>query len=829
MVSIVIPVYRGDPYLSEAISSALAQSWPEIEVVVVNDGSDDDGKTRAIAERFGNRVRYLEKENGGVATALNAGIDAARGEYISWLSHDDRYHPLKVERQMEVLRAQPEPAIVFGDYDLIDKNGNHLARLEMGSGVESGHPLWTVLEGRLNGCAMLVPRICFERCGLFSAGRPTTQDYDLWFRMAREFPFVHAPGAFVQHRDHEGQGSKIARHLEEVSLLWLSMIDRLDPGEMEAAAGSETRFLIRALRWLRRSPFQAVTANLEARLSSLLAERKVSLVWGSSSSDIPTDIPAAVMQIEQAGPQVAQVVIAETKQTTAAMEVRGQLASTGMATYWIAPDRLGSDVLKLAQGAEAPEVLIMDADLGMTAEDVRTSLEMLYMDEADMVLRKAGHSGDRDASCLPRALRGAALSVDALRGKDLAEAETSGMSAALQGLRVEIATGNGPAAQMPAQPVRPAPRLDAPDTSRPTLLIVSRGRGGGTSRYANTVGRLASGRCNVLYLKGIDDKELRLSAVSADDAGRPFAMPEDLEACLDLLSKWNVGRVDVVHSDGLGEHLPTILERLGVPYDVTMVDFHLVAQSPHLEDEQPDEDPEPAVSPILVDAERRIAISRRTAQLCSELAPDLSFKAVRLPEPHNPTGFDLHPAPLNEGETLRVWLPAPLLPHKGSEIILEVTRRCRLAELPIEFHLTEWAGPDLPEPEVQNNLRIHGRAAQDFDLNQFICVYRPHLAWLPFVVEETHSFLTSDVMLQGMPILASAIGALPERLEGREATWLVEPPLEADAHEAWLRRLCDERLETPPHWVATDDLPPLEPRFYQERYLEPLLASANSA
>ena len=68
----------------------------EIEIIVVNDGSNDDGATWKIAHSYGNKIRYFEKENGGVSTALNLGIENMRGEYFSWLSHDDLYYPNKM-------------------------------------------------------------------------------------------------------------------------------------------------------------------------------------------------------------------------------------------------------------------------------------------------------------------------------------------------------------------------------------------------------------------------------------------------------------------------------------------------------------------------------------------------------------------------------------------------------------------------------------------------------------------------------------------------------------------------------------------------------------
>ena len=90
-VSIIIPVFNGSNYLQEAIDSALAQTYKNIEVIVVNDGSDDHGATENVAQKYEDRIRYFSKENGGVASALNWGIKNMTGEYFSWLSHDDIY------------------------------------------------------------------------------------------------------------------------------------------------------------------------------------------------------------------------------------------------------------------------------------------------------------------------------------------------------------------------------------------------------------------------------------------------------------------------------------------------------------------------------------------------------------------------------------------------------------------------------------------------------------------------------------------------------------------------------------------------------------------
>ena len=105
LVSIIIPVYNGGNYLAEAIDSALAQTYKNLEIIVVNDGSCDNGKTEEIALSYGDKIRYFRKENGGSSSALNYGIKQMNGEWFSWLSHDDLYYPEKIEKQVNYIKV----------------------------------------------------------------------------------------------------------------------------------------------------------------------------------------------------------------------------------------------------------------------------------------------------------------------------------------------------------------------------------------------------------------------------------------------------------------------------------------------------------------------------------------------------------------------------------------------------------------------------------------------------------------------------------------------------------------------------------------------------
>lgn len=105
-VSVVIPVYNGEKYLAEAIESALAQEYPRVEVVVIDDGSTDG--SAEIATGYGDSIKFLRQQRGGNGAARNYGVSQSVGELLSFLDADDRWHPTKLERECAALAARPE-------------------------------------------------------------------------------------------------------------------------------------------------------------------------------------------------------------------------------------------------------------------------------------------------------------------------------------------------------------------------------------------------------------------------------------------------------------------------------------------------------------------------------------------------------------------------------------------------------------------------------------------------------------------------------------------------------------------------------------------------
>lgn len=188
LVSIIIPVYNGSNYMREAIDSALAQTYCNIEVIVVNDGSTDI--TEEIALSYGDQIRYYAKENGGVSSALNLGIEVMRGEYFSWLSHDDAYFPDKIESQVKALCAAGTKTIVMCGCVYIDKNANDLpkkqntALFQKESLLPGKQALHILLKnGTFNGCSLLIPKVAFELCGVFDESLRFNQDSYMWMKL----------------------------------------------------------------------------------------------------------------------------------------------------------------------------------------------------------------------------------------------------------------------------------------------------------------------------------------------------------------------------------------------------------------------------------------------------------------------------------------------------------------------------------------------------------------------------------------------------------------------------------------------------------------------
>jgi glycosyltransferase involved in cell wall biosynthesis len=185
-VTVIIPCYNREKYIRETIDSALAQTYPNTEIVAVDDGSTDS--TREVLESYGHRIRVLEHPGGvnkGQSAAINLGLQSTQSEYVAILDSDDLFVPEKVERQAEYLEQHPEVGLVYSNGWAMSENGKRLYKFYGNGHVEKSKP-----ERVLLGCYFLLPnnalvrRSVFNLVGGFDESLRSGQDHDMAIRLA---------------------------------------------------------------------------------------------------------------------------------------------------------------------------------------------------------------------------------------------------------------------------------------------------------------------------------------------------------------------------------------------------------------------------------------------------------------------------------------------------------------------------------------------------------------------------------------------------------------------------------------------------------------------
>lgn len=298
LVSIIIPVYNGGDFLKCSIESALNQTYKNIEIIVVNDGSNDNGKTENIAKKYGNKIKYFFKENGGVASALNFGIKHMTGEYFSWLSHDDLYEKNKIETQISILESYSEKerknTILYSNYNLIDENGNIISKVIFDHKKLLENMELSVLNGCVNGITLLINKNCFENVGYFNESLWCTQDYDEWFRMMlKGITFMHVDKVLANYRIHSNQTSKLSdKALKEGNKLWINMVNNLPKKTKEKLYGSEYNFYNEMTKFIENTPYDVAKRQIKFKKQELfvrkeeIANLRVSVIIPFYNNDI---------------------------------------------------------------------------------------------------------------------------------------------------------------------------------------------------------------------------------------------------------------------------------------------------------------------------------------------------------------------------------------------------------------------------------------------------------------------------------------------------------------------------------------------------------------
>jgi glycosyltransferase involved in cell wall biosynthesis len=237
-VSVIIPYYNQPAFLAEAVSSVEQQTYPNIEIIVVDDGSAVPADS-ILPQRSG--VRIIRTENRGVSAARNLGFQNCSGDYLIFLDSDDRLAPGAVAAHLQELCERPDAGLSFGPTRSIDQSGAEIRPAHICRPRKDYFRMF--LEGNPIGSpgAAMIPRTAFVAAGRFNESVAMGEDYDLYLRIARQWPLVQHNTCVLEYREHSANTS---RAQEQMLMSTMVVLDLIEPRLSE----SERRRLPHARR-----------------------------------------------------------------------------------------------------------------------------------------------------------------------------------------------------------------------------------------------------------------------------------------------------------------------------------------------------------------------------------------------------------------------------------------------------------------------------------------------------------------------------------------------------------------------------------------------------
>ena len=233
LVSVVIPVYNSEKFLEECLDSILSQSYRNIEIIAVDDGSTDTSP--GILERYSDKINIISQKNQGLASALNLGISKMKGNWFKWFSPDDVMYSNTIETLIDETKNHSDNTILYSNWNIIDDTGNILREFHESNYNELLEFDFNVrlLDGQqINVNTTLIPAIFLKKYGIRELDEPVAIDYDLFIRSAllhdAKFHLISQP--LVKYRIHSDQLShkNISKTLNYISEIKDEILMKLD-------------------------------------------------------------------------------------------------------------------------------------------------------------------------------------------------------------------------------------------------------------------------------------------------------------------------------------------------------------------------------------------------------------------------------------------------------------------------------------------------------------------------------------------------------------------------------------------------------------------------
>jgi len=233
LVSIVIPVYNSEIYLEECLNSVISQTYQNIEIIVVDDGSTD--LSPDILKRYSDKVNVISQKNNGLASSLNLGISKMKGRWFKWFSPDDVMYPYTIETLVDEAKKHPDNTIIYSNWNIMDDTGNILREFCESDYNDLSKFDYNIrlLDGQqINVNTTLIPSSLFEKCSIRKLDDPVAIDYDFFLCSAllhgTKFHLISKP--LIKYRIHSDQLShkNILKTLDYISEIKNEILQRLD-------------------------------------------------------------------------------------------------------------------------------------------------------------------------------------------------------------------------------------------------------------------------------------------------------------------------------------------------------------------------------------------------------------------------------------------------------------------------------------------------------------------------------------------------------------------------------------------------------------------------
>jgi glycosyltransferase involved in cell wall biosynthesis len=208
LVSVIMPVYNRETLVGAAIDSILSQTYPAIEVVLVNDGSTDNSLSviKDYERKYPEKIVVIDQENQGQVASRNNAIRKANGKYIAFLDSDDLWEPTKLEEQMPLFKENV--GLVYSAINNIDESGKIVNAVMCDESVRGNILPQLLVRNQMTGGTVVVLKEALDRVGLFDESFSAAENWDLWIRVCKEYDADLVNKPLVQYRVHPGNMSK---------------------------------------------------------------------------------------------------------------------------------------------------------------------------------------------------------------------------------------------------------------------------------------------------------------------------------------------------------------------------------------------------------------------------------------------------------------------------------------------------------------------------------------------------------------------------------------------------------------------------------------------